>query len=47
MLYIKTDPPYMRDRCPRGTSNNRKAAFVRLTIFGGPLRCTSIIALTG
>ena len=38
-------PPHIcAPRCPRGTSNNRKAALSLTTVFGGPLSCTNTIA---
>ena len=47
ILYKGDRNSYIACRCPKGTSNNRKAALLELNPFGGPLNCTSTIARWG
>jgi hypothetical protein len=46
-LYLPNSDSYRRNRCPKGTSNNRKAALLNLIAFGGPLNCIHITARSG
>ena len=47
ILYKGDSNSYIACRCPKGTSNNRKAALIELNAFGGPLNCTRTIARWG